>query len=78
MSIDLETLERRLAALETAVADIQKRLSMNAIAPNWIEQVAGIMDDIPEDDYRRFQEYCREFRNAEYPTEPDESPESAA
>jgi hypothetical protein len=76
MSVDLEAMERRLAALETAVAELQQRVSNGqpASSPNWIEQTSGIITHTEV--FEEMMKYAREYRNADRP--PDESEEPAA
>ena len=41
------TIEQRLAALETAVAEIRQQLAV-LVKPNGLSQVVGITEDYPE------------------------------
>jgi hypothetical protein len=72
MSIDLGTLEKRLTALEAAVADIQRKLAMNATAPNWIEQISGIVKD--KEVFEQAMAYGRAWREAQgFPEDSEEA-----
>lgn len=42
-----ERLEERLAAVETAVREIQRRLATLPPAPDWLEQIMGSCKDEP-------------------------------
>ncbi len=42
-----ERLEERLAAVETAVSEIQRRLATLPPAPDWLEQIIGSCKDEP-------------------------------
>jgi hypothetical protein len=66
-----EQLEKRLAALEKAVSDLQTQLHARSPAPNWLEHITGSFKDEPafEDVLR----YGREFRQADWPPEDDEA-----
>ncbi len=72
MSVDLEVMERRLAAMEAAVAKIQSTLGMNAATPNWIEQVAGTVKDTEV--LEEMMKYAREYRHVDDPREEAEEP----
>jgi hypothetical protein len=40
-------IEQRLAAVETAVNEIQRRLDRLSPSPNWLDQVIGSLKDEP-------------------------------
>lgn len=42
-----ERIEARLAAVETAVSEIQRRLATLPPAPDWLEQIIGSCKDEP-------------------------------
>jgi hypothetical protein len=42
-----ERIEERLAAVETAVSEIQRRLATLPPAPDWLEQIIGSCKDEP-------------------------------
>jgi hypothetical protein len=66
---DEAALERRLAALEQAVADLQRRLAVPPAAGNWLEKVVGSISD--EAAFLEALEYGRAIRHADRP--PDDS-----
>ncbi len=72
MSIDLGTLEKRLAAMEEAIAAIQCKLVMNAKEPHWIERVAGIVRN--KEAFEEVMADVRATRRAEFPPEDAEDP----
>jgi hypothetical protein len=41
------SIEQRLAAVEIAVSDIQRRLSGAKASPSWLDQVIGSLKDEP-------------------------------
>jgi hypothetical protein len=41
------SIEQRLAAVESAVHDLQRRLAGKPVAPSWLEQVIGSLKDEP-------------------------------
>jgi hypothetical protein len=41
------SIEQRLAAVEAAVSDLQRRLAHAPSPPNWLEQVIGSLKDEP-------------------------------
>ncbi len=55
-------IEKRLAAVEATIAQLQQQIS-NPQPPNWIEQVTGTFKDEPAFD--RILAYGREFRQAD-------------
>jgi hypothetical protein len=68
-----EEFERRLEAVEKAVADIQQRLATAAGPENWLERVIGSISDVEAFDEAI--EYGRQFRHADRPAdEADEKP----
>jgi hypothetical protein len=71
--IDEVILEKRLATLERAVADLQRRLAGVPVANNWLEKVTGSISD--EAAFLQALELGRAFRSADRPPdEPGESP----
>jgi len=62
---------QRLAAVETAVSELQRRLATLPPAPDWVEQISGAFKDDPA-----FEEVIalgRAFRMAEpFPEPPEE------
>jgi hypothetical protein len=65
------TIEQRLTAVETAVAEIQRRLACATKAPNWVEQFTGSFKDEPA--FAEVVEYGRAIRAADPPREADGS-----
>jgi len=68
---DLANLERRLEALERAVADIQRQLASVPNSGNWIEKMKDSISDVEA--FREAMEYGRAWRHADRP--PDEAGE---
>jgi len=66
-----DLLAQRLAAVETAVMELQRRLATLPPAPDWVEQISGAFQDDPA-----FEEVIalgRAFRMAEpFPEPPEE------
>jgi hypothetical protein len=60
-----------LAAVETAVEEIQRRLAGDTKAPNWVERFTGAFKDEPAFD--EVVEYGRAIRAADRPREGDGS-----
>jgi hypothetical protein len=61
-------IERPLAALEEAIADLQQRLSAAPASGNWLDLVTGSISDEPA--FLEALECGRAFRSADRP--PDE------
>lgn len=68
MSNDL-TLERRVEAIEEAVADLRRRLSARPVAGHWLEAIAGSISD--EAAFAEALEYGRSFRQSDRPVDGD-------
>lgn len=62
MTPGIAQIEQRLSSVESAMTQVQQKLGLVPPATNWVEQVAGSLADIPEDDYQRFLECCRIVR----------------
>ena len=60
------TYEHRLAALEQAVAELQKQIS-NGHPKDWLDRVTGSVSD--EDAFQKALEYGRIFRDADRPAD---------
>jgi hypothetical protein len=60
-------IERRLAAVEAAVAEIQHQLAGVTPAPNWVERFTGSFKDEPA--FAEVVEYGRAIRAADRPQE---------
>jgi hypothetical protein len=65
MSADVAQFDQRLTSVEMALAQVQRRLGIAPSSANWVEQVAGSLADIPEEDYQQFLEYCRVVRHGD-------------
>jgi hypothetical protein len=61
------SLEQRLAAVEMAVAELQRRLGGESPADNWLECFRGAFKDEPA--FAEVVEYGRAFRAADRPVE---------
>ena len=61
------TLEERLAKVEAAVRELQRRLEARAPAPDWLERVIGSFKDEPV--FEEVLEYGRALRQADGPPE---------
>ncbi|MFI5386883.1 MAG: transferase hexapeptide repeat containing protein [Fimbriimonadales bacterium] len=65
--------ERRLAAVEQAFADLQRRLANVADPNNWLDKVIGSISDVEA--FEEALKYGREFRYSDRPAdEDDENP----
>jgi hypothetical protein len=64
--------EQRLLALEQAVADLQKQVTLRPQSADWLAKVVGSISD--EAAFLEALEYGRVFRNADRPEENGESP----
>jgi len=62
--------ERRLAAVEQAVADLQRRLADVPDPNNWLDKVIGSISDVEA--FEEALKYGREFRYADRPADEDE------
>jgi hypothetical protein len=62
-----ETIEQRLAALEAAIAEIQRRLACESKVPNWVERFTGAFENEPA--FAEVVEYGRAIRAADRPHE---------
>jgi len=67
------SIEQRLAAVETAVHDLQRRLEHLSLSPNWLSQVIGSLKDEP--DFEEVIAYGKAIREADQL--PDQDGESA-
>lgn len=66
--LDEAILEQRLAALECAVADLQRQLAGAPVPSNWLEKITGSISDEPA--FLEALEFGRALRHADRP--PDE------
>jgi hypothetical protein len=64
-------LEKRLEAVESAVAEIKRQLTASPPAPNWLERMTGSFKDEPA--FEEVVRLGREFREADRPSEDDPS-----
>jgi hypothetical protein len=62
-----EQFERRLRAVEQAVAEIQRRLAEAPNPDNWLERVVGSVSDVEA--FEEALKYGREFRYADRPAD---------
>jgi hypothetical protein len=62
-------IEKRLTAVETAVAEIQRRLASTNPTANWVERFAGSFRDEPA--FTEVVAYGRALRHADRPSEDD-------
>jgi len=74
MSSDIAQFDQRLTSLEAALAQVQRRLGLAPSSANWVEQVAGSLADITEEDYLQFLECCRAVRNGDSISAAEEEP----
>lgn len=65
-----QLVERRLTALEQAVADLRKRLPEQAERPDWVRQIIGSVSD--SEAFAEALEHGRAFRQADRPTDEPE------
>jgi hypothetical protein len=72
MSADIEQIERRLASVEGALAQVQQKVGLAPSPASWVEQLSGSLADIPEEDYQRFLDCCRAVRNGDPISETEE------
>jgi hypothetical protein len=64
--------EQRLAAVESAVNDLQHRLERLSPSPNWLDQITGSFKDRPA--FEAVIQYGREWRQADQlPEDPEET-----
>jgi hypothetical protein len=61
------TLEQRLAAVESAVRELQRLLGPRAPSANWLERITGSMKDEPA--FTEVLEYGRAIRQGDRPPE---------
>lgn len=65
---DIIEMEKRVQALEQAVADLQSKATPPTPARNWLEEIAGTFENDPE--FAKIVQYGREFRESQpYPDE---------
>jgi hypothetical protein len=62
-----ESIEQRLAALERAVADLQRQMASRPPVPDWLERFTGAFKDEPA--FAEVVEYGRAIRAADRPPE---------
>jgi hypothetical protein len=62
---DESPLEKRLAALEASMADLQRRLAGLEQPKRWLDKIVGSFRDEPE--FGKVLEYGREFRYSDRP-----------
>jgi hypothetical protein len=62
-------IEQRLANLESAVSELQRRINGAAPSEDWLEKVSGSVTD--EEAFLEALEYGREFRQADKPKDED-------
>jgi len=66
MAIDMQ-IEQRLTAVEDAVRELQRRLTILPPAANWLERIIGSFKDEPE--FEKVLEYGRAIREADRPSD---------
>jgi hypothetical protein len=64
-----EEFERRLAAVEQAVAALQRRLANVPDPQDWLYKVAGSITDV--EGFEQVLKYGREFRESDRPPDED-------
>jgi hypothetical protein len=65
-----EEFERRLAAVEQAVAELQRRLANVPDTQDWLYKVAGSISDV--EGFEEALKYGREFRYSDRPADDDD------
>jgi hypothetical protein len=68
-SMSQESIEQRLAAVETAVSELQRRLERLSSSPNWLHQVIGSLKDEPA--FEEVIAYGKAIREADQLPDPD-------
>jgi hypothetical protein len=63
-TLDL-SVEERLAAMEAAIADLQRQVGLSREPGNWLEQITGAFKDDPV--FEKMLRYGREYRESTYP-----------
>lgn len=63
----MATVEDRLSALESELADVKRQLKSLQPAPNWLDRIVGSMDEWPE--FKEVLRLGREIRRADSPAE---------
>ncbi len=66
MATDMQ-IEQRLTAVEDAVRELQRRLTILPPAANWLERIIGSFKDEPE--FEKVLEYGRAIREADRPSD---------
>ena len=66
-----KTIEERLAALEAAVAELQRRLNVTP-AGNWSQNLVPAIKDEDVEAFNEAMEYGREYRRSHFPPELEE------
>jgi hypothetical protein len=65
-----EEFERRLAAVEQADAELQRRLAHVPDSGDWLDKVVGSITDV--EGFEEVLKYGREFRYADRPVDEDD------
>jgi hypothetical protein len=65
-----EEFERRLVAVEQAIAELQRRLANVPDPQDWLHKVVGSISDV--EGFEEALEYGREFRYSDRPAEEDD------
>ena len=65
-----EEFERRLAAVEEVVAELQRRLANVPDTQDWLYKVAGSISVM--EGFEEILKYCREFRYSDRPADEDD------
>jgi hypothetical protein len=65
-----EEFERRLAAVEQAIAELQRRLANGPDTQDWLYKVAGSIRDV--EGFEEVLKYGRECRDSDRPADEDD------
>jgi hypothetical protein len=74
MSTDLGEFEQRLASVEAAMSDVQKKLGLLPPKTKWAEEISGSLKDLSEEDYQQFLKECEVVRKGQGIAEPNSRP----
>lgn len=60
---DIVEIERRLLTVEAGLAELRNQVVAKPTTGNWVDQIAGSLADLSEEEYQEYLACCRAVRD---------------